>query len=720
MANRYWVGGTGRWNDTAHWSASNGGSSGASVPTSADDVFITTSSGSNFTLGFHSTGSGYEATQNWYCKSITFSNSTVVYLAGAWNNLNVSGDFKILSGSPVETYEWLYVNLNGQASFLEIQSSGYLPIQVTINGTYSLSGPVKRADLGISVAASGSLSCGSYAIGLSASDNRPNLSFSGTVNFGSAAHYIGYLSYSGASAVNYSSSTLNLYGLYTYSSSNLQLGTVNFFPQASGNASYVVTVYGSGAILINTLNVNASSTQAYSRVTFNVPVNGKFNVGNLNVVGTSSSKRMLFTSTGISYLNMTAPASYSIPYTDFSFISVVGATFSGISVYTLAKTSGVTASSADYDLYWVGGNGNFDDAAHWSTSSGGAGGAGVPSVASRVHFDTNSGNPTVSYSGNSYYIYVRELTTYSGAQGSLAFMYFTCCNKFKNSGSFLLAFSAFDFMITAATADIDLGNSYVNSNAYLCVTNCSSNSGVSINQSGKVLYSAGIYVGYSQFNSYSHANASNVNWNTNNYTLASSQIGSFPSSGYYINFGTSEVIFTSRVTNCYFSVQSASITGANTAYFVFESGTYDNYLYGPWTGGSYVFPQNAKFIGVADTAGYVRFNSVAVNVSLTNVTFGENARVKFAAGAFNFSASNWLSTATVSSPATIRSETDGSKYNLYASPSAVSLSNIDVKDSAVSGSNWTAISSIDSGNNSGWVAITPPIRGNGLLFGSNF
>ena len=42
MANRYWVGGTGTWNTTSttNWSASSGGSSGASVPTSADSVFF--------------------------------------------------------------------------------------------------------------------------------------------------------------------------------------------------------------------------------------------------------------------------------------------------------------------------------------------------------------------------------------------------------------------------------------------------------------------------------------------------------------------------------------------------------------------------------------------------------------------------------------------------------------------------------------------------------
>ena len=54
MANRYWVGGSGTWDTTAtaNWSASSGGASGASAPTSADAVFIDANSGGGtVTLG---------------------------------------------------------------------------------------------------------------------------------------------------------------------------------------------------------------------------------------------------------------------------------------------------------------------------------------------------------------------------------------------------------------------------------------------------------------------------------------------------------------------------------------------------------------------------------------------------------------------------------------------------------------------------------------------
>jgi len=36
---RYWVGGSGNTNDTAHWATSSGGTGGASVPDQTQDVF---------------------------------------------------------------------------------------------------------------------------------------------------------------------------------------------------------------------------------------------------------------------------------------------------------------------------------------------------------------------------------------------------------------------------------------------------------------------------------------------------------------------------------------------------------------------------------------------------------------------------------------------------------------------------------------------------------
>jgi hypothetical protein len=52
MADRYWVGGSGTWDatSTAHWSATSGGASGASVPTTNDNVFFDTVLAASVTL----------------------------------------------------------------------------------------------------------------------------------------------------------------------------------------------------------------------------------------------------------------------------------------------------------------------------------------------------------------------------------------------------------------------------------------------------------------------------------------------------------------------------------------------------------------------------------------------------------------------------------------------------------------------------------------------
>ena len=39
------------------------------------------------------------------------------------------------------------------------------------------------------------------------------------------------------------------------------------------------------------------------------------------------------------------------------------------------------------DFYWVGNSGNWNDASHWASTSGGAGGIGIPTQNDDVFFD---------------------------------------------------------------------------------------------------------------------------------------------------------------------------------------------------------------------------------------------------------------------------------------------------------------------------------------------
>lgn len=90
MANRYWVGGTGNWDNasTAHWSATSGGAGNASIPTSADDVFFDANSGGGICTLITATA---------VCKSLTCTgfNGTIT---GTTVAIDVYGNFTLAVG----------------------------------------------------------------------------------------------------------------------------------------------------------------------------------------------------------------------------------------------------------------------------------------------------------------------------------------------------------------------------------------------------------------------------------------------------------------------------------------------------------------------------------------------------------------------------------------------------------------------------------------------
>ena len=93
--NRYWVGGTGNWGNTARWSASSGGATGASVPTVSDDVFFDansfTAAGQTVTVN----GAGYRN-----CKSMNWTGSKfnpTFAKAAASSGLNVNGNITFMT-----------------------------------------------------------------------------------------------------------------------------------------------------------------------------------------------------------------------------------------------------------------------------------------------------------------------------------------------------------------------------------------------------------------------------------------------------------------------------------------------------------------------------------------------------------------------------------------------------------------------------------------------
>jgi hypothetical protein len=129
-ASRFWVGGTGTWDNasTTHWSASTGGGTGASVPTSSDNVNFDTNSGAT----------AYTVTLSYVnapCNDMTWAaagDGTKPTFAGS-TALNVSGSLTLVSGMG-----WTYtgtLTLNATTTGKTVTTAG-----VTVNNNWSFSG----------------------------------------------------------------------------------------------------------------------------------------------------------------------------------------------------------------------------------------------------------------------------------------------------------------------------------------------------------------------------------------------------------------------------------------------------------------------------------------------------------------------------------------------------------------------------------------------------
>ena len=104
MADRYWVGGSGTWNNTSttNWSATSGGGGGASVPTAVDAVIVDGSSGSpTITLG---------TSQNPVCQSLTTTGATCTFTG--FGPLTISGNLTLSATTTWTASNSITINAN--------------------------------------------------------------------------------------------------------------------------------------------------------------------------------------------------------------------------------------------------------------------------------------------------------------------------------------------------------------------------------------------------------------------------------------------------------------------------------------------------------------------------------------------------------------------------------------------------------------------------------
>lgn len=238
MANRYWVGGAGAWDDSAHWSTTSGGAGGASVPTSADSVYFNSSSGS----GLVST-------------SFTLS-VALVDTSGFTGSFSGSGTFAVYGSGTTTRLSSGLVGLSG-VSFIFYASSAFDPNGATVKDLRVQVGIGNTLDLLSVLTVSGTLTLtsGNFYAGtrtlnvyyLSAPSSGPTITFTtGTLN-------ITYGFVFGASTIFVAgTSTLNILG-----SGGVQFGGNSF---ATVVCSSSLTASGSGTFSTFAISSNTAVT----------------------------------------------------------------------------------------------------------------------------------------------------------------------------------------------------------------------------------------------------------------------------------------------------------------------------------------------------------------------------------------------------------------------------------------------------------------------------
>jgi hypothetical protein len=367
---RYWVGGTGNWNDTARWSTSSGGSGGASLPRSHDDVvFDSLSNATAYTATVNAITGGNR------CKALTVAGPLVgnVTLAGS-TALYIHDDITLPATGLTRTYTG-GITLSGTGVGKTITTNGVaLASAITVDGVgaeWALTDALNNGTNPITVT-KGSFDTANY-----------NLTCG---NFNSAG--------SDARTIDFGSSTITSFGTFTFGTTetpradlNFNAGTsqVNFsgtsqainannqtFYNVSFTASGISTSNISGSNTFNDLSVAGRTFAGISNIYFDADqtINGTLTLS----AGTDATMRTFVRSDTIGVTRtLTCAAVGSLTDIDFRDITIAGAAapVSGTRLGDCKGNTGITFV-AGADKYWnLAGGGNWNATA-WATSSGGA------------------------------------------------------------------------------------------------------------------------------------------------------------------------------------------------------------------------------------------------------------------------------------------------------------------------------------------------------------
>jgi len=429
----YWVGGAGDWGDKSHWATTSGGTGGACVPFTGDNVIFDANSG--FTAGSKTvTVSGAS-----WCHHMTWTNvaNAPIFNTGT-NILEVYGNIEL---DPTLNISGILLSKGSEESTFTTKGSNLGTLSLRIEKTANVGGLTLTDDINfpnLSITYSrGKLVMANRNINMfsfvSASGTARTLDISNSTitvsdnwNLGSSG--VTWVNNAAGSFITsnraFTSNGLIYPKVYLSTSQNsVNIVGTTITELVFTNTSPTSTLFalnGAGNNTIGTLDVRAGGVTFMGNNTINnlllapsktyyfrntQTITGLMRLNSPGCEGLGELRGFLGTNPTLNFgpaatkdianvyvQNMTATGS-GVP------ISVAGADAGGNTGFNITASAGGAR-------YWIGGSGDWNDSAHWSITSGGAGGACIPTAANDVFFDANSftaGSSAVTVlQGNAY------------------------------------------------------------------------------------------------------------------------------------------------------------------------------------------------------------------------------------------------------------------------------------------------------------------------------
>ena len=417
----YWVGGAGDWNDRSHWSTTSGGVGGACVPFIADDVIFDANSG--LATGTVTTSSSS------FCHDMTWTGVGTV-------------TFNEAASSPFKMYGSLAMD-NTVTMNAIIELWGATANSITTNGSTA-----GNLQLIVQKTGSGSITLAdnwSNPAGASVVHRSGGLNMSGrTVNIA----YYSSATNAGRS-VDISNAILTFTNRWDYRGAFKTIASTGSHITApilvtdalsypwvdvtSGSVASIISSTTFGQLTFTDPSATSSASIGSNNTIGQIDFKGRGSIGANNMMDTLLLAGSRSYTIGISnkvneYFQAQATPCSGLTEIrgtgSLAFASGATASLANVYMQNMTATGPITPiafSGADAGgntgwainvaagspRYWIGGSGDWNDAAHWSTASGGTAGACIPTVYDDVYFDANSGFTSASKTvtvnnGNAY------------------------------------------------------------------------------------------------------------------------------------------------------------------------------------------------------------------------------------------------------------------------------------------------------------------------------